>query len=112
MSPVRNPPRGILPIFLSQNDAFKSLADNQRQGLIERCAHLSPGALLPLSVLLARQAQPVAAQRSPCDLVRATAVQVKVALILVPVVALAILFHVVKDLITLARTLGEIWHGK
>jgi len=38
--------------------------------------------------------------------------QVKVTVILVPVLALAIVFHVVKDLVALGRIVYEIVHGK
>jgi hypothetical protein len=37
---------------------------------------------------------------------------VKVAVILAPLLALAIVFHVVKDLVTLGRIVYEIVHGK
>ena len=38
--------------------------------------------------------------------------QVKVALIAALVVLVAIYLGALKDLATLARTIGEIWHGK
>ena len=147
MEEPHQPPSGILPIFNSQHQAADFLAQQQHNGRLKHCAHISIHQLdmhdrvALYQILCAEDSFEVAQPpiefigRCPkhCRLYQPTwraaltrwrrnrhpviwfeqqPWQVKVAVILAPLLALAIVFHVVKDLVALGRIVYEIIHGK